>query len=185
MPLTESPDLNLLYIQTLKEIENNDIQQLDSEFYQTLSQFLGKLKTEEYDGIEAKMKNKLANIFSTLTSLIINTRLEKFQTQENLERKNLTDEEKFVLDSNQETNERKDLIIQSIIHGKSKLLKSISDEFNKKLVVIRFLKDNQAISGINSEKYGPFKAEDVATIPNENAQELIQKNIATRIRIEK
>ena len=91
MPLAESPDLNLLYIQTLKEIENNDIQQLDSEFYQTLSQFLGKLKTEEYDGIEAKMKNKLANIFSTLTSLIINTRLEKFQTQENLERKNLTD----------------------------------------------------------------------------------------------
>ena len=80
--------------------------------------------------LHPKMKNKLTDLFSTLTSLIINTRLEKIPNQENLERKNLTDEEKFILDSNQEMSERKDLIVQSITSGKSKLLKSISEEFD-------------------------------------------------------
>ena len=34
------------------------------------------------------------------------------------------------------------------------------------------------------EKYGPFNAEDIATIPYENAQALIVKNIATKVRWE-
>ena len=38
--------------------------------------------------------------------------------------------------------------------------------------------------GADLAKYGPFKAEDVATIPYENAQALISKNVATKIRWE-
>ena len=38
--------------------------------------------------------------------------------------------------------------------------------------------------GADSEKYGPFKAEDVATLPNENAQELILRKVATKTCIE-
>ena len=39
--------------------------------------------------------------------------------------------------------------------------------------------------GADSEKYGSFKPEDIATIPNENAQELITKNLAVKIHIDK
>ena len=69
MSSNESPDLNLLYRLTLKEIQSDEIQQLNSDFYGVLSTFLGKLKTEEYDGIEKKTKNHLATLFSSLTSL--------------------------------------------------------------------------------------------------------------------
>ena len=76
------------------------------------------------------------------------------------------------------------MIIHSIINGKSKLVESISNDYKTKPVVIRFLKNTDQILCIDSEKYGPFKAEDIATLPNEDAQQLISNNIATKIRIE-
>ena len=156
---------------------------LKPDFYGTLSQFLGKLKIEEYDGIEKKTKNTLVDLFSSLTSLLINSRLEKISSG-NFDRNNLLDEEKFIMDSDQEMNERKDLIIHSVINGKSKLVESISNDYKTKPTVIRFLKNADEILCVNSEKYGPFKEEDIATLPNENAQELISNKIATKIRLE-
>ena len=73
----EISDLNRLYRIVLNEIQNNEIQQIDSQFYTTLSQFLGKLKTEEYSGIEEKIKNDLVEKTSSLTELLMKIRLEK------------------------------------------------------------------------------------------------------------
>jgi DNA replication factor GINS len=162
--LNEPPGLNLFYNITLKEIEYGDIQELDPSFYQTLSQSLGKLKIEEYTGI--------------------NIRLEKILNENKLNYKNLANEEKFIVDSDQKMSERKDMIIQNITNGKSKLLESISNDYKIKPVAIRFLKDIDKMIGADSEKYGPFKAEDVATLPNENAQELILRNVAIKTCIE-
>ena len=184
MASNEFPDLNLLYTIALKESQNTEIQKLNPDFYGTLSQFLGKLKIEEYDGIEKKTKTRLSNLFSQLTEFIINSRLEKISNNGNFSRENLLDEEKFILDSNQEMNERKNLIIQSIITGKSKLVESISNDFKTKPVIIRFLKDTDQILCVDSEKYGPFRVEDIATLPNEDAQQLISNKIATKIRID-
>ena len=183
MSSNEFPDLNLLCTLALAEVQNTEIQQLKPDFYGTLSQFLGKLKIEEYDGIEKKTKNTLVDLFSSLTNLLINSRLEKISSG-NFDRNNLLDEEKFIMDSDQEMNERKDLIIHSIINGKSKLVESITNDYKTKPTIIRFLKNADEILCVDSEKYGPFKEEDIATLPNENAQELISKKIATKIRIE-
>ena len=89
MSSNELPDLKLLYTLTVKEIQNNEIQRLNPDFYGTLSKFLGNLKTEEYDGIERKTKNVLANLFSSLTNSLINSRLEKISTDKNFNRENL------------------------------------------------------------------------------------------------
>ena len=183
MSSNESPDLNLLYTLALEEVQNTEIQRLKPDFYGTLSQFLGKLKTEEYDGIEKKTKNTLVDLFSSLISIIINSRLEKIFSG-SFNRNNLLDEEKFIMDSNQEVNERKDLILHSVINGKSKLVESISNDYKTKPIVIRFLKNTDEILCVDSEKYGPFKEEDIATLPNANAQELISDKIAVKIRIE-
>ena len=62
----------------------------------------------------------------------------------------------------------------------------LKKEFRNKTkpIVIRFLKNVDEILCVDSEKYGPFKAEDIATLPNENAQQLISNKTATKIRIE-
>jgi DNA replication factor GINS len=53
-----------------------------------------------------------------------------------------------------------------------------------KTTVVRFLKEVDQIVGVDLEKYGPFKSEDIATIPYDNAQALIAKNVVTKVRWE-
>ena len=91
-------NINSLHLTVLRETENEAVQELDSNFYTLISDFIGKLKREEYDNIEAKIKDTLVNIITNLTSLLLNIRLEKAKNSKNLDFSNLLDEEKFVLD---------------------------------------------------------------------------------------
>jgi DNA replication factor GINS len=52
------------------------------------------------------------------------------------------------------------------------------------LVVVRFLQPLPAIMGIDMKAYGPFKPEDVASIPQQNAVNLIRRGIAKLVEIE-
>lgn len=184
MSNAENYDLNALYRIALNEIENNDVQQLNPEFYTTLSQFIGKLKTEEYSGSEAKIKNNLVEKTSLLTALIMKFRLEKATISTNTTKTNLIDEERFVLDSSEEMEERNEMILTSTLNGKTKVLETISQKHKTKPVSLRFLKDVDKITAVDSEEYGPFKSEDVATLPNKDAQELISKKLAVKIHID-
>ena len=99
--------------------------------------------------------------------------------------KKLLDIEKFILTSEDETKEREEMILASILGGKSKLLQSIALKTKTQLVSVRILKEVEQMIGSDSENYGPFKPEDIVTIPFENAQTLITENLAVKIRIEK
>ena len=168
----------------MQEFQTDSPQELSTDFFRNLSNFIGKLKNEEYDGIEKKTKNQIISTATNLTELLINRRLEKIFTSSKTSYRILTDAEKFIVDSNDEMNERKNMILSGIINGKSKFLEITSTKHKIKPVTVRFVKEFDEIVGADLEKYGPFKSEDVATIPNENAQALISKGIALKIRIE-
>ena len=184
MSTLESLDLKNLHVIVMQEYQTDDIQELSIDFFRNLSNFIGKLKNEEYDGIEKKTKNEIILTATNLTKLLINKRLEKISKSPKTSYSILSDEEKFVIDSNDEMNERKDMIISGIINGKSKFLETTSTKHKIKPVTVRFVKEFDEIVGVDLEKYGPFKPEDIATIPNENAQALISNGIALKIRIE-
>lgn len=184
MSETNQIDLNKLHHIVLRETENDTIQEIDPDFYRTLSDFIGDLKKQEFDGVESKIKEAIIDTSTELTSLLINIRLDKISKLEDMNFKNLLDEEKFILDAQEEQRERTEMILSAIINGKSKFLESISQNHKTKTVVIRFLQEVDEIIGADLEKYGPFKTEDIATIPYENAQALIAKNIATKVRWE-
>ena len=183
MSTTESLDLKNLHVTVLQEFQSDDIQELENDLFRNLANIIGKLKNEEYDGIEKKTKNHIISTATNLTELLINKRLEKISNS-TTSHSILTDEEKFVIDSNDEMNERKDLIISGIINGKSKFLETTSTKHKTKPVTVRFVKEFAEIVGVDLEKYGPFKPEDIATIPNENAQALISNGVALKVRIE-
>ena len=184
MSTLESLDLKNLHVIVMQEFQTDDVQELSTDFFRNLSNFIGKLKNEEYDGIEKKTKNEIISTATSLTEFLINKRLEKISKLPTTSYSILSDEEKFVIDSNDEMNERKDMIISGIINGKSKFLETTSTKHKIKPVTVRFVKEFDEIVGVDLEKYGPFKPEDIATIPNENAQALISNGIALKIRIE-
>ena len=70
MSETKKIDVNLLYAVLVREIENDQVQEIDSGFYTSLSEYLGKLKSEGYDGIENKIK-KIKTISLLLTIFIL------------------------------------------------------------------------------------------------------------------
>jgi len=177
-------DINSLHNTVLRETENDSLLEIKPNFYRNLSDFIGNLRKQEFDGIESKIKDTMIEMASELTLLLIQIRLEKISNSNDFDISYLLDEEKFILDSHEEQNERTEMILSATINGKSKFLESLAENHKIKKVVIRFLSEVNEIVGADLEKYGPFKAEDIATIPYENAQALIAKNIATKVRWE-
>ena len=116
-------DTNLLYTILKNEFEDNTIQKVDSNFYQKTAEFIGNLKNQEYDGIEAKIKNALIEMVTEMTSLFLKIRLEKAVLDDS-GKSSLLAEEKYILDSQMEMEERKETILSRILNGKSKLLES-------------------------------------------------------------
>jgi DNA replication factor GINS len=177
-------DINSLHHTVLRETENDSLLEIKPNFYRNLSDFIGNLRKQEFDGVENKIKDSMIEMATELTSLLIHIRLEKISNSDNLKISHLLDEEKFILDSQEEQNERTEMILSATINGKSKFLELLAENHKIKKVVIRFLSEVDEIVGADLEKYGPFKAEDIATIPYENAQALIAKKIAIKVRWE-
>ncbi|MCA9820439.1 MAG: hypothetical protein KC440_06790, partial [Nitrosarchaeum sp.] len=81
-------DINKLYHTALRESENDSIQEIEPNFYGDISNFLGNLKKQEFDGIENKIKNVLIHIATELTTILIQTRLGKISQSSKIEFEN-------------------------------------------------------------------------------------------------
>ena len=123
--MSEQDEINInhLYATVSLESENNTIQEVDSDIYRSISKLIGNLKSKEYDGIEAKIKDALIDMIYELASSLLKLRLEK-ALLENSELSMLLDEEKLILNSQQEMQEKKEEFLSGILNGKSELLGS-------------------------------------------------------------
>jgi DNA replication factor GINS len=157
-----------------KEIETPTLQSLEPDTFQKIAEALGSLKGHAYEGIEAKVRDKMVEMLATSSCLMIETRQSKMSSgDEPLDYSKLTDEEKYILDSKRESNKRIDEVIAALVKGRPKVLESISARMRSKQIVVRFLKPIEAFVGIDMNKYGPYEQEDVATLPFENARSII------------
>ncbi|HJT10792.1 MAG TPA: hypothetical protein VJ771_08415 [Candidatus Nitrosotalea sp.] len=181
MSETKKIDANSLYALLLREVENDSVQELDSKLYNNIAEFLGNLKNQDYDGIESKIKDSLVKMITDMTSLLLKIRIEKAIDSEELNYTNLLDEERFILDSEDELRQRKETILSATLNGRLKLLETVAKSHRSRTIVVRFLKPIDQIVGTDLQTYGPFEGEDVATLPFENALALIAKKVAVKI----
>ncbi|MEK6834104.1 MAG: hypothetical protein AABY31_01305, partial [Thermoproteota archaeon] len=119
-------DVNSLYNILLREIENDPVQEIDSQLYYSISDMIGKLKNQGYDGIESKIKDSLVKIVTDMISLLLKIRIEKAVSSEELDYSNLLDEERYILDSNDELRQRKDTVLSATLNGRLKLLETVA-----------------------------------------------------------
>jgi len=123
--MSQPSPINITFLQTsiLQESENEAIQKLDPNFYESLSKYIGDLKNEEREGVEDIIKNSLLSMVTNIASLLLKLRLEK-AISTGSDQSTLLDEENYILDSQKEMEERKDIILSGILNGKTKLLES-------------------------------------------------------------
>jgi DNA replication factor GINS len=85
------------------------------------------------------------------------------------------------------TNEEQDLVktlgnsIASFKNHNEPSGETPSQVFETELVVVRFLQDIPEIVGVDLKIYGPYKKEDVGSLPSQNAEGLIKQGAAKPI----
>ena len=65
----------------------------------------------------------------------------------------------------------------------SKIESKVETLVNRKRVALRFVKNIPTIIGADMKTYGPFVAEDVASLPVENAKMLVKQGLAVSIEV--
>jgi DNA replication initiation complex subunit (GINS family) len=68
---------------------------------------------------------------------------------------------------------------ENILHGNVQT--GNYEQRNRRMTVLRFLKDIPEIIGADMKSYGPFKVEDIASLPKDNAKILIKQGMVEKI----
>tara|TARA_B100001105_G_scaffold239650_1_gene217722 strand:+ start:43 stop:417 length:375 start_codon:yes stop_codon:yes gene_type:complete len=110
-------NINNLQAIVLRESESEAIQEIDSNLYNSISELIKNLKSEECDGVKAKINQAMINMITDTTSTLLKLRLEK-AVLENSNQSVLLNEEKYILDSKKEMLERRETILSGILNGK-------------------------------------------------------------------
>jgi len=177
-----------LYRAWKQEIENAELGKLSPEFYSRITEYLRKLK-EESRMLDKKtvksnlLKSETRNVKRMLRELV-QTRYRKLvKTASNgkkIPQGSLTIEEEKIYAGVLPSAEAYTNFLKSLVQGRA--LKMDAEQEHKR-TVLRVLKDIPAIIGTDMKTYGPFKVEDVAALPHENAKILVKQGLAEKVEI--
>lgn len=167
-----------------KEIETPTLQSISPDTFQRIAETLSSLKSEAYEGVEAKVRDRMVEMIEVSSMLVMETRQAKISSSEEiLDYSKLTDEEKYIIDGKRESNKRTNEVMTALLKGRPKVLESISVKVRLTQIVVRFLRPIEAFVGIDMNKYGPYAQEDVASLPFENARSIIDGGGAIEVNI--
>ena len=175
-----------------KEVKFNDLKALPEGFYAEMVGYVSQLREQtrmiDKTSLKGRISVKEKDNAEKLLREISNLRLRKIV---------LAELDRVALAGSALTREEKNLLsdLRSLLTGHESKLKSILmgrvPQVDAKppqgtgLKVVRFLQAVPAIMGIDMKTYGPFEPEDVVSIPVENAENLIRRDIAKEVDIQK
>jgi DNA replication factor GINS len=177
---------NNLYEIWKKEKETLEIQRLPKNFYTEIAIYIKGLKEENRMLDKKTTKAKLLdcefrNVKIMLGELLqrrYGKFLEKALASDTVPKESLAKEEKRLYSEVSLLAEAYNTFSKDILRGHlSKLRKDVK----QKLLVLRFVQEIPALVGCDMKTYGPFKPEDIATLPPENARVLIKQGVAVNV----
>jgi len=197
---------NELYSMWRREIEETPLGALPSDFYVRVAEYLKTIK-EENRALEKKsvklslLDLEAKNVHRMLDELLRARyrKLIKHITQnQKLPSDLLTAEELKMCESFMTFSESYKMFTKSLLEGQSVIIKQqpINIEVTAqksiqpapfqpatKRTTLRFIKSIPAIIGADMKPYGPFKAEDVASLPADNAKMLVKQGFAVVVEV--
>ncbi len=177
-----------LYDAWLREKENTEVQALPKDFFSRLAKYVKKLREEsrmlDEKSTRARLLSQEAKNTRKLGEELIQLRYEKMinktLAEEQVSREALTVEEEKLYAEIASSIEAYQTFSKSVLSGNSSAVIIEGKEKPKKRV-LRFLRDVPSIIGADMKPYGPFKPEDVASVPVENAKILVKQGIAVEV----
>jgi DNA replication factor GINS len=178
---------NELYELWKKEKENEQaIQRLPKNFYAKIAAYIKKTREENRMLDKKTTKAKLLDLefknvkimAGELFELRYRKLWEKALARENVARDALTEEEEKLYGEILSLAEAYLAFSKDILRGH---LSAIEKDAKQTMVVLRFVQEIPALVGSDLKTYGPFAAEDIATLPPENARILIKQGVAVEV----
>ena len=177
---------NELYEAWKREREIPDIQSLSKDFYSRLNEYLAKAKEQsrmlDEKTVRAKILIREVRNVRRMVNELVSLRQQKIVriilTGEALPADKLTQEEETLAKGIAPSFESFQTLPKELLSGR---LQQESSTQRPKHRVLRFLKETPSIIGADMKAYGPFKPEDVASIPQENARILVKQGIAVEV----
>ncbi|MEM3730828.1 MAG: hypothetical protein QW667_01405 [Candidatus Bathyarchaeia archaeon] len=177
---------NELYEVWKQEIENKEPVRLPPDFYVKVTNYIKRIR-EESRMLDKKtvrailLKKEMENVQRMLSELV-RTRYRKLMRKaakgEKIPPDTLTAEEEKIFKNLPSIAENYQNFVKAILMGQTY---DLEKEQKHRRVVIRVLKDIPSIVGADMKTYGPYKVEDVASLPAENAKILIKQGLAAKV----
>lgn len=177
---------NMLHEAWRKERENSEIQKLTRDFYTRLTDYVKKIREESRMLDEKTVKGRLLEreyknvkkMIEEIVQLRYRKALRKAAAGKTVPKEFLTEEEARLHGEILPLTEAYQAFLEDVLRGR---VSSIENREKSKKILVRFLHETPAMVGSDMKTYGPFKSEDVATLPIENARALIKQGIIVEV----
>jgi len=168
------------------EFENVELEKLSPEFFSRAADYMKSLREEsrmlDKRTLKTNLLEKEMQNAKRMVHELIQTRYRKIVSKvakgEEIPPDFLTPEEKTVYSRLSPLAEVVQGFAKEIVRGHTPKVKI---EREHRRVTMRFLKDVPAIIGADMKTYGPFKTEDVASLPIENTRILKKQGLAENV----
>jgi DNA replication factor GINS len=168
------------------EIEKTELEKLPPDFYSRVADYMKRLREEgrmlDKRTLKTSLLKKEMQNARVMIQRLIQTRYRKIVAKmvksEDVVTDAMTPEEQTMYSKVLVFSERAHLLVKEVIRGD---LMKTKIEAEHKRAALRLLKEVPAVIGSDMKTYGPFKVEDVATVPAENARILVKQNLAVKL----
>jgi DNA replication factor GINS len=179
---------NELYEIWKRELESGELGRLPSDFYSRVADYLRRLREEsrmlDKRTAKASLLGKETQNVKLMVRGVIKARYTKLVRKmvkgEKAPTEFLTPEEERIYQGVSPFAEAFQSFARDILRGH---VSNVSAEKQRRTTTLRFLKDVPAIIGADMKTYGPFKAEDIASLPIENAKILTKQGLAANVEV--
>jgi len=169
-----------------QELENAELEKLSPDFYSRIADYLRRLKEEsrmlDKRTVKASLLKKEMQNVKRMFHDLIRTRYKKIVRKaakgEKIQSNVLTVEEEKIYAGFSSLAETYWSLAKNIIRG---YVPKVDVKQERKRTVLRFLKGVPEIIGADMKTYGPFKVEDIASLPTENAKVMIKQGLAEKV----
>lgn len=171
-----------------RELESDELAKLSSGFYVNAADYLRRLREEgrmiDKRTLKARLlRNELQKATWMLRKLVqarYRKMARKLAKGEKASSEFLTTEEERIFSGCPSIAEAHQGFISNLLRGKIDV-RDVKKE--RKTTALRFVKEMPEIIGADLKTYGPFKVEDIASLPNDNASILIKQGLAERVEV--
>jgi DNA replication factor GINS len=176
-----------IYEMWKREKDTVELQGLPKNFYAKVAAYVKKLKEEnrmlDRKSTKAKLLDRETKNVRIMVGELFRVRIKKFREkavdQETVLRATLSAEEEKLCGEFLSMIETYQAFYKDVLRGH---LPNIEEHrAQQSMIVLRFIQETPAFVGSDMVTYGPFKPEDIATLPPENARVLIKQGVVMEV----